>query len=236
MRKRDDKSAGDYYLKSWKYVEDSRSFIYLVMGLFVFSTLVGIFIPVPSSLEGKILDYISELLSMIRGMSHFDLISFIFFNNLKSSFFGVILGIFLGIFSLMSSLINGFVLGFVLSKSIVVEGPLTILRLVPHGIFELPALFISLGMGAKLGLWLIIEPVRFYWKSNKLISLSFILLYLPTMIFTLIFDNKFKKKMNLSFAQFRKNFISSLVVFFLIVVPLLLIAAIIEGSFIFSSK
>ena len=67
-------------------------------------------------------------------------------------------------------------------------------RIFPHGIFELPAVFISLGLGLKLG--------TFIFQRNKLKA----------------------------FAEF---FWNSLRVFLFIVLPLLIIAAIIEGSLIF---
>tara|TARA_Y100000034_G_C6716675_1_gene316852 strand:- start:368 stop:697 length:330 start_codon:yes stop_codon:yes gene_type:complete len=100
------------------------------------------------------------------------------------------LGIFLGIFSFLILIVNGYVLGFVASKSVAVEGILVLWRLLPHGIFEIPAVMISAGLGLKLGAYLFV---------------------------------KHKK------GDFKQWLLNSLRVFLFIVVPLLIIAAIIEG-------
>ncbi|VVB82311.1 Stage II sporulation protein M [uncultured archaeon] len=179
------------YKKSWKYLKDSKKFIYWIIGIFFFFFLVGIFIPAPTFLYNQIMDFIKKLLAETNGLSQFPLISYILFNNLKSTFFVILLGTFFGIFPIISAIANGYVLGFVSLLSIQNGGILTLWRLFPHGIFEMPAVFISLGLGLKLGF--------FPFQKDKLKSL-------------------------------KNNLISSLKVFILIVVPLLLIAGIIEGT------
>jgi len=235
VRKIRKKGLKDYYSESWNYICDSKRFIYFIVGFFVFFMLVGLLVPVSGEFEEKILQYISELLAMTEGLSQWGLVRFILWNNVQSSFFGVVLGIFLGVFPLISSLVNGYILGFVLLRAIEVEGPLTVLRLAPHGIFELPALFISLGLGLKLGWWLIADPFRFYWKRHKLVSFLFIFSYLITLVVALVIDDKFRKKMKKSFDSFRENFWNSIITFVLIILPLLIVAAIIEGTLIFFS-
>ena len=74
------------------------------------------------------------------------------------------------------------------------EGGASLLKLLPHGIFELPAIFIALGIGLKLGTF------------------------------------PFQKEPEKSLKRFLGN---SIRVFLLIVLPLLLIAGIIEGLLIF---
>jgi stage II sporulation protein M len=105
---------------------------------------------------------------------------------------GLILGIFFGIFPLLIAMFNGYVLGFVANESVKANGVLILWKLFPHGIFELPAVFISLGLGIVL--------------ASKL----------------------FKKKGKLA-----KDFIEIIRIFLFVVVPLLVIAAIIEGTLIF---
>ena len=107
----------------------------------------------------------------------------------------MILGIFFGIFPLWFTLQNGYVLGFVSSISVGEAGIGSLWRIIPHGIFELPAIFISLGLGIKLGSFV------FYKDSRK------------------------------KFNEFLKN---SLRVFIFIVIPLLVLAGIIEGFLICS--
>lgn len=182
------------YIQSWKYIRESKHFIYSVIILFLFFFLLGLFFPAPENVSAYIMEFIEELLRNTEGMSQGELIRFIFFNNIQGSFFGMIFGVFLGIFPLMSVIVNGYLLGFVVAKSVQSQGILIIWRLFPHGIFEIPALFLSLGLGLRVG--------AFIFQKKKLKSLQ-------------------------------KYLLESLRVFLFVVIPLLIIAAIIEGSFIF---
>jgi stage II sporulation protein M len=139
------------------------------------------------------LEFIKDLLAKTQGMSQIELTKFLFFNNLQSSFFGMLFGLAFGIFPMITSIANGYLLGFVAAKTVGQEGILILWKLFPHGIFELPALFISLGLGLKLG--------------------------------TIIFQ---KNKIR-AFKEYVKK---SLKVFFFVIVPLLIVAAIIEAGLI----
>ena len=179
--------------KSLNYIKESKNFIYIVIGIFFFFAFIGFFIPTPDSISEQLLKFIQELMEKTAGMNQWELIQYIFLNNLQSSFFGLVLGVFFGIFPIITTIVNGYILGFVSIKVVSVEGIFVLWRLFPHGIFELPAVFISLGLGLKFG--------------------SFI----------------FQKK---KFDSLKDYFVNSLRVFFFIVFPLLVIAAIIEGSLI----
>ncbi len=181
------------YQKSWNYIRESRKFIYSIIIIFFAFALIGFFIPTPEALSEQILQLIQDLIEQTKGMSQGELINFIFFNNLKSSFFGVIFGVVFGILPILFAVFNGYLLGFVALIAVKEQGILSLWRILPHGIFELPAVFISLGLGLKFG--------------------------------TFIFQ---KKKLE-SFKEFLWN---SLRVFFFVVLPLLIIAAIIEGTLI----
>lgn len=142
----------DKYIRSWDYLKSSRKFIFAIIGIFFLLFLIGFFISPSESVIQKILEFIQNLLEETEGMSFLELFWFIFFNNLKVSFFGMAGGIFLGIFPVIESIINGYLLGFVAKETVLVDGFLSLWRIFPHGVFELPAVFISLGLGLKLGL------------------------------------------------------------------------------------
>lgn len=182
------------YYKSWKFLKETEIFIWIIVLLFFISILIGFLIPISENLHNIILDYIKQILEKTSNMSLLELIAFIFFNNLKSAFLGMIFGIFIGIFPVIVTLANGYLLGYISSLAVKEGGAISLLSLLPHGIFELPAIFISLGLGLKLGT---------------------------------VF---FQKKLDKSFKEF---FINSIRIFVFIVLPLLIIAAIIEGSLIF---
>ena len=178
------------FSKSKNYIKSSKNFIYTIVGIFIVFALFGFFVPATTELEEAIIKMLKELLEKTQGLNQWQVIKFIFFNNLQSSFIGLIFGVIFGIFPVLSAVVNGYVLGFVASKSVDAGGISILWKLLPHGIFELPAVFISLGMGLKLG--------TFLFKKKKIKSL-------------------------------KEFFINSIRVLIFIVIPLLIIAAIIEG-------
>jgi stage II sporulation protein M len=187
----------DNYYKSWKYIKESKKFIYSVVIIFFIFSIVGFFIPAPEFIGKEILRFIKDLIEKTSTMSLLELIKFLFVNNLQSGFYGLFFGIILGIFPIIAAVANGYLLGFVASMSVQSAGSLILWRLLPHGIFELPAIFISLGLGLKLGMFI------------------------------------FHKEKILVFREYFKN---SVRVFLSIVIPLLLIAGIIEGILFFTLK
>jgi len=194
MKKRGNKLKKEFF-ESLKYIRDSKIYIYSIIIVFVLFALIAFCFPIPAEIQSQIMTMIQELLKETEGLNFWQMFSFIFLNNLKSSFFGMISGMAFGIFSVIITIVNGYFLGFVSMVSVNSEGFFVLWKLFPHGIFELPALFISLGIGLRLG-------VSLFKKDENLIEL-------------------FKKSMK---------------VFFIIVVPLLIIAGLIESSLIIFSS
>ena len=182
------------YRLSFNYLKESKNFIFAIIIAFFVFVLIGYFLPTPKSLEDQIIKLIQELMEKTKGLSMTELILFIFKNNIQSSVIGMALGIFLGIFPFFVSIANGYVLGFVAVRTVGAEGLISLWRLFPHGVFELPAIFIALGLGVKFG--------------------------------TFIFHKKIKE----SFVYYLVN---SIRVLFFVILPLLILAAVIEGSLIF---
>jgi len=182
------------YKISFKYISESRNFIYSIIGLFLLFSLIGFFVPLPDSLSLQILNYFKELVEKTKGFGVFEMIVFLFNNNSFSSLVGLFSGPVLGILPFFNTIANGFILGFAAKISVAQNGIFSLWRLFPHGIFELPALFISLGLGLKFS--------TFIFKKNKL-------------------------------ETFRMFFLSSLSTYFFVIIPLLVLAAIIEGILIF---
>jgi len=184
-------SLANEYKESWKYVKESKIFIYFAIAIFVFFLALGFFVPAPQPIYDQIMNYINGLLTQTKDLSQFQLITFIISNNVQNTFLSIALGIVLGIFPIINTMINGYMLGFVSLMSVNNGGLITLWKLFPHGIFELPAVFISLGLGLKMGV--------FIFKKEKL-------------------------------KTFKNYAVNSFRVFLLIVIPLLIIAGIIEGT------
>ncbi len=182
----------NYYL-SWKYAKESKNYILFVILVFLLGSVSALFYQ-PQVFIDLIKQFVEDLLKETSGLNVWQMIIYIFNNNLKASFFAMLAGIIFGIFPLFTALVNGYVLGFVAEKSVGAEGISVLWKLVPHGIFELPAVFLSLALGIKLGMF---------------------------------FKEKNIKK------EFFKRLYESLRVFLFIILPLLIIAAIIEGVLMF---
>ena len=138
--------------KLFQYLKELRYYFLIIAILFVLAGIFSFIYPV--FFKQYIFNLIQELGNKTSGMNFFELFIFIFKNNLLTSFMGVILGIFT-IFPLIIALFNGYVLGFVSSFAVKSSGGLILLKLLPHGIFELPALILSLGLGLRLGMFIL---------------------------------------------------------------------------------
>ena len=189
------KGINNYVYSNFKsglqHIKTLKNYFLVVFFLFLLITVFGFFFPY--FFNEQIIKLITELLEQTKDLGPLELISFIIANNVKSAFFGMIFGVFFGIIPLGVAVVNGYVLGFVAKKTVAIEGFPILFRLLPHGIFELPAVIISLALGLKLGMFL------FVYKGK----------------------NKSK--------EFLKWLKDSVRAFVFVIVPLLVIAGIIEG-------
>lgn len=219
------------FLTSLKDLKKIKLYFLFSLILFFFVSFIGLTLPI--FFEEQILKLIEELIKQTQDLGFFEIIWFIILNNAKSAFFGIILGIFLGIFPIAVIILNAYILGFVANKSIVVGGFFVLWRLLPHGIFEIPAILISTALGIRLGIGLMKNCIFYYNKKAKEIEVAILillsLLFLP-ISFIIYFILTFKEaKLRNGFFD---NFLLSMRIFIFIVIPLLVIAGIIEGSLI----
>ena len=141
------------YLKCWSFAKDSKWFFVFVFGLFSLTFLIGFAFPV--FFRAEIFELIEMLMLELEGLGTLGLIGFIFLNNLQASFFAMILGVGFGIVPFMATVVNGYLLGFVAREAVIREGIFALWKILPHGIFELPAVIFSIGIGLRLGLQVI---------------------------------------------------------------------------------
>lgn len=181
------------YILSWEYIKKIKNYLLFIILIFLLGAVLALFYQPPVIVDA-IKKFIEELLKETAGLNVWQMIIFILNNNLQSSFISMIAGVVLGIFPIFTALVNGYVLGFVAEKSAGLEGVSVLWRLFPHGIFELPAVFLALALGTKFGM--------FFLAKNK-------------------------KK------EFLYRLREGLRVFLFVVLPLLIIASIIEGVLMF---
>lgn len=101
-------------------------------------------------------DYFQETIAtfvkLFAGIPRFKLAGAIFFNNAVKTLLAIVLGIVLGIVPTIFLLANGIALGVAWSVSSATRGPwISLLSLLPHGILELPAVFLGTSIGLSIG-------------------------------------------------------------------------------------
>jgi len=132
-------------------LREARSFVFFAALVFAVGVVVGL--GNPNRFE-SLLQSFGAMAREFEGHGVLALIGMIFLRNLTAAFFAMWTGALLGILPFLAALANGVVLGALLAY---VEGAQllkAVLSLVPHGIFELPAMFISWGLGFWRGAWL----------------------------------------------------------------------------------
>lgn len=136
----------------WGYVKESKNYLLIVSAIFLFTFLVGFFFPV--FFADMVKEFIDNLIAKTEGMGFLQLFLFIFKNNLMTAFSALLFGVVFGLFPLILTILNGYILGFVAGRVFLSSGFFSLWRLLPHGIFELPALIISLSLGLRLGMFI----------------------------------------------------------------------------------
>lgn len=160
-----------HYQECWKFFGEFKNYLWISIGIFFVSALIGLFFPI--FFVDEISQIILELINMIEGKSGIEVIVMIFSNNMKASFFSILLGIGAGIFPIITGVVNGYILGFIAERAISSEGVFVLWQLLPHGVFEIPAILISIAIGMKLGSTLFEKDYRKSLKKNLIESLRF---------------------------------------------------------------
>ncbi len=179
-------------------IKNNRSWIYLSLIIFFGSFLFMAFIDIDSSkvlteLNEESLASLEALLKIIQEAHPLVVASFIFINNVVSSFLMLFLGVILGIVPLFSLFINGALLG-TISSQFAQEGfsPwFIVLGILPHGIPELFAFFICSALGLKLGFHVVVpieemtrfQSFKFIWKEIfSVLPLVVVLLFVAALL------------------------------------------------------
>lgn len=131
-----------------RYLAESRYYVYITALLFLFFGIFGFIFSEKLTFLNEIIRELVSKASMLNGL---DVGLYIFANNTQSALIGLISGLLFGIFPFFNIVLNGTVIGYVIAIVSRESSFLEIWKLLPHGIFELPAIFISLGLGLKLG-------------------------------------------------------------------------------------
>ena len=138
---------------------DGKNYILFAALVFIVGSWMGyVLSPLFEALIMQMLEQLVDIKDRLEGKSPLFMALFIFQNNAQAAFIMLGLGSILFFVPLFSLFANGLALGYVL-KMTQASGlsPLAmfIYGILPHGVFELPAIIVSGGMGLFLGLRLL---------------------------------------------------------------------------------
>lgn len=135
------------------YLNDLRPYFKISLTFFAMGIVIGaIMVNRVPGLAEYFQDSVANFVRTFRGMPGIQLVAAIFFNNAFKTLAAILLGWLIGIIPAVFLLTNGVALGLVLSLSAQTLGPwLSILSILPHGIIELPAVFLGTSIGLLIG-------------------------------------------------------------------------------------
>ena len=171
---------------AFSYIKESKNYIYAIVLIFLVSGFIGF---VFSSGFSALDEMLKELAEKVSGMGPVELILFILKNNLSVAFSSILFGAILGIFPLLASFSNGIVLGYVMKGVWESYGISEFWRILPHGVFELPAIFLSLALGLRLGMFVFAKNRKKEFLDRlKKSMILFVFLVLPLLIAAAIIE------------------------------------------------
>ena len=147
------------------FFKENQIFFYTSFFLFVFFIIISFFIPIDEPTRYIILDSLKQKVLSVYSQNNWILFKNIFLNNLLVSFIILVSWFFLSLFWVLILFSNVFSVlllsSVVLQKTTISE---LLLSLLPHGIFEISAILLTLGLALKISLVLIKKVWN--WKEN----------------------------------------------------------------------
>jgi stage II sporulation protein M len=169
------------------YVYDLRWYILVIVTIFVAFAAIGYGVAVMSpEYTDQTISEVKDQVGPLKETSALGLMLGIFENNVIKCFLVVVLGLAVGIAPLLFTVANGIVIGIVIGATIGKTGLLYVLvGILPHGIIEMPMVFISAAIGLKLGydvLRALVQKKVPIWKDIKEGLLIFVFWVAPLLL------------------------------------------------------
>lgn len=135
------------------YVSELRPQIKTSLLFFAIGMVAGLMIVLRfPQLTDQFGENIANFVKIFHGLPRFQLAAAIFFNNATKTLLAIVLGALFGVVPGIFLLANGLALGVVFTLATYTKGFwLTLLGILPHGIIELPAVFLGTSIGLLLG-------------------------------------------------------------------------------------
>lgn len=157
----------NHYRQIWRDLNEVRKYIFVAILIFVAGNISAILIP---SLGERIISIFLEYLKTFKNTNALELLVAIFLQNAFSAFLAILFSFLFGLVPVFDAVFNGIAVGAILHLN-----PLNFFKIIPHGLFELPAMFIAWGLGIWCAGGLFHSPpISFRIKRSLNIYLSII--------------------------------------------------------------
>ncbi|SDL93526.1 stage II sporulation protein M [Geoalkalibacter ferrihydriticus] len=163
------RAEGSFRQRVFALLGEARWCILAALILFLLGVVFGPLYPAPGL---HLAEALFEMAQALHDKSLLQIAVAIFVRNLSAVTFALLLGVGLGLLPVAAALLNGWLAGVVIA-----EQPGALWMILPHGVFELPAVFIAWGLGIWCGLW-VTAPAPFVALKTRLKKSLWLLLRL----------------------------------------------------------
>jgi stage II sporulation protein M len=129
----------NHYQQIRRDLHEVRKYIFAAIVIFAAGIILAIVIP---SLGESVISAFLGYFKTFENKNVLELVVAIFLRNAFSAFFAILFGFLFGLVPAFGAAFNGIAVG-----AIVKLNPLNFFKIIPHGLFELPAMFITWGLG-----------------------------------------------------------------------------------------
>ncbi len=173
--------------KDAEYLYSLRKYILAVTGIFIFFLIIGVLVSITNPEKSTYyIELFKKTFGWITQLDPFERMLAIFKNNAINSLLALILGIGFGFVPFFLVAVNGLFLGMVAEVFSTEKGILFVLAAVlPHGIIELPMVFLSAAIGLRLGyeMFRFLKGERTNLKQEFMQGLWFYLVRIAPLLF-----------------------------------------------------
>ncbi len=173
--------------KDADYLYSLRKYILAVTVIFIFFLIIGVLVSITNPEKSTYyIELFKETFGWITQLNPFERMLAIFKNNAINSLLALVMGIGFGFVPFFLIAVNGLFLGMVAEIFSTEKGILFVLAaILPHGIIELPMVFLSAAIGLRLGyeMYRFLKGERTNMKEEFMQGLWFYLVRILPLLF-----------------------------------------------------
>jgi stage II sporulation protein M len=178
-------SIRNNYRNIWKDLQGILPLVLISVAVFLAGIAAGLVYPHKFA---SLFSEFSKSTSHLFDRGFIVLAVLIFLRNSFASLIAISFGIFFGLVPVTAAFVNGALIGTVLSGIESARIFAALIVLLPHGIFELPALFISWGLGIWIGIFVLTKKQQTFISRQKSAYRIFFFVVLPLLLVAAIIE------------------------------------------------